>query len=232
MSHEAKIHQVQTFILRELLFTPGARYADLRKKVDMDSDFFKFHIVRLKELGYITKDSSNRYVLTAVGKEYANKLDTDKNTIERQPKSAVIIVLIEKSAVLVQERLKYPYFGFWGYPSGKIRWGETILETAARELKEETRLAAILAYRGVYHEQVRLGETGEIIEDKIFHVIGGSQPHGTMVESFEGGRNAWIQLEEFARIKKKYLSCDIETQIGIGKTSFVEATQTYSKEEF
>jgi 8-oxo-dGTP pyrophosphatase MutT (NUDIX family) len=47
-----------------------------------------------------------------------------------------------RTEYLFQERLKQPYFGYWGLPSGKIRWGETILETALRELKEETGLEA------------------------------------------------------------------------------------------
>ena len=232
MSHEAKIHEAQTIILRELLFTPGASFSELQKKTGLESDHFKFHIARLKNAGYIHKGTTGKYALTIQGKEYANKLDTDKNIIERQPKSAVIIVLQKGDEVLVQERLKHPYFGFWGYPGGKIRWGETILEACARELHEETGLTATLQYQGVYHEHVVSHETGGILEDKIFHVISATKPTGTLLDTFEGGRNAWMSLEDLAKIEKKYLSCDIETHIGMGQASFIEATQVYTKEEF
>ena len=121
MSHEANIHPIQTAILRELLFAPEASFTELQKTVALDSDHFKFHIKRLGETQYIIKSKNGKYSLTSKGKEYANKLDTDRGVIERQPKSAVIIVLQNSQGqVLVQERLKHPYFGFWGYPGGKI----------------------------------------------------------------------------------------------------------------
>lgn len=231
MSHEAKIHEAQTTILRDLLFLPSAKYSELRTKTGLESDHFKFHIARLLEVGYIEKRADG-YVLTPLGKEYANKLDTDHNVIERQPKSAVILVIREDGKVLVQERLKHPYYGFWGYPGGKIRWGETIMEAGLRELLEETGLSAELNYEGVYHEHVRSAETNEILEDKIFHVLGGTAVQGTLQESFEGGRNAWMTLEELENVEKKYASTDIETLIGSGGASFIEKTHVYTKDQF
>lgn len=233
MTHEAKIHQAQTTILRELLFVPEAGFAELRKKSGLESDHFKFHVARLRDAGYITKNTAtNKYALTPNGKEYANKLDTDNNVIERQPKSAVIIVLNHDNKVLVQERLKHPYYGFWGYPGGKIRWGETIIEAAARELMEETNLSASLTYRGVYHEHVEAAETNEIIEDKIFHVVSATHPVGEVSEEFEGGRNAWMTLDELNGVTLKYHSTDIETRVGMGHESFIEQRQIYTKEQF
>lgn len=233
MSHEAAVHQIQTDVLRQLLFSPEAKFSELQKTTGIESDHIKFHIRRLVENGYIEKRSSGSYSLTVKGKEYANKLDTDAGIIERQPKTAVIIVLRNKTGeVIVQERLKHPYFGFWGYPGGKIRWGETILEAGGRELFEETGLSAELVYRGVYHEHVKSAETGELIEDKIFHVLGGSNPNGELQEVFEGGRNAWVSLEDLALIDKKYSSTDIETAVGTGKESFIESVQIYTKNEF
>jgi hypothetical protein len=125
MSLEVKIHQAQTTILRALLFLPAASYADLQKPTGLSSDHFNFHIARLVEIGLVEKVSRGRYYLTSQGKEYANRLDTDNNTIERQPKSAVIIGLTRvhngEIEYLFQQRLKNPYYGFWGLPSGKIR---------------------------------------------------------------------------------------------------------------
>ena len=232
MSHEAKIHEAQTIILRELLFVPSATYTELKNKTSLESDHFKFHIARLDDSGYIIKSKEGRYSLTIRGKEYANKLDTDSNTIERQPKSAVIIVLKKDDQVLVQERSKHPFFGFWGYPGGKIRWGETIIQAAERELDEETGLSASMQYRGVYHELVKSAETDEIIEDKIFHVVSATNPKGELCERFEGGRNQWMSLEDLAVIKKKYTSTDIETSIGAGREAFVESIETYTQQEF
>lgn len=232
MSHEAKIHPIQTQILRELLFMPSARFADLQKVTKLESDYVKFHIARLVEVGYVQKLDDKTYALSIAGKEYANKLDTDRNLIERQPKSAVILVLEHEGKLLVQERLKHPYFGFWGFPGGKIRWGETIMEAAARELEEETGLSADLLYRGVYHELTKSKETGEVLEDKIFQIVFGTNPRGELSAEFDGGRNAWLTLDEIRSKEKVYKSFDTEYRFGIGKEVFSEQIQIYDQGEF
>lgn len=230
---DSKIHPTQNIILRDLLFTPEAGYSKLQKSSGLESDHFKFHIGRLVELEYIEKTTAGKYKLTAKGKEYANKLDTAVGKIERQPKSAVIIVALNNEGkFLLQERLKHPYFGFWGYPGGKIRWGETILAAGARELYEETGLKGDISYQGVYHEHVIQAETGNILEDKIFHVVSAINLSGELRPVFDGGRNEWLSENELAGKEKKYASCDIETRVGTGKISFIEAVQVYTKEEF
>lgn len=232
MSHEATIHDTQTSILRELLFRPTANFAELQKGTDLTSDHFNFHIARLVELGYVEKVARGTYSLTPKGKEYANKLDTDDNTIERQPKSAVILAIEKDGKWVFQERLKHPYFGFWGFPSGKIRWGETIDQTAARELLEETGLTATNTHKGIYHEQVYSAETGEQLEDKIFHVFHCANTKGDLVTDFEGGRNALMTLKEAAKQSKIFESYLFEADIAQGKISYIERTVTYNNNQF
>lgn len=127
MSTEIKIHAAQTSILRELLFRPQAGYAELQKPTGLSSDHFNFHMSRLVELGLVQKLGRGTYKLTQSGKEYANKLDTDSNTIERQPKVSVALVVERQhngnTEYLCQQRLKNPYYGHWGRLGGKIRWG-------------------------------------------------------------------------------------------------------------
>ena len=232
MAYEAKIHDAQTSILRELLFRPAAGYAQLQKPTGLSSDHFNFHIKQLVETGYVEKVSRGKYRLTPRGKEYANKLDTDANVIERQPKSAVILAIQKGNEWLFQQRLKHPYYEFWGFPSGKIRWGETIIETAARELAEETGLQAEYEYKGIYHEQVFQAETGEQLEDKIFHVILCTNPRGQLKQQFEGGRNVWMSLARVAKEPKKFESYKFEADIALGKIDMIERTVRYSKDQF
>lgn len=232
MSHEVKIHNAQTSILRELLFRPEAGFAELQKPTKLTSDHFNFHIARLVELGYVEKANRGSYSLTQKGKEYANKLDTDENTIERQPKSAVILAIEKDGKWLFQERLKHPYFGFWGFPSGKIRWGETIAETAARELMEETGLTATSIYKGVYHERVFSAETSEQLEDKIFHVFYCYDVQGKLIEKFEGGRNSWMTLGEALKEQLIFESMQFEADIALGKIEFLERSVRYQKTQF
>jgi 8-oxo-dGTP pyrophosphatase MutT (NUDIX family) len=220
------------------MFHPSAGFAALQKPTGLSTDHFTFHITRLLELGYVEKVSRGVYRLSTQGKEYANRLDTDDNTIERQPKVAVILA-IEKGdgRWLFQERLKNPYFGFYGFPSGKIRWGETILETAERELLEETGLAADRRIVGIYHEIVRSHETNELLEDKVFFVVHCTVPTGTLLEEFEGGRNSWDLPDNVFGREKVFDSVQIEIDFALNKSSdlqsaIVERQTSYRREHF
>ena len=115
MSFEAKIHEAQTKILRELLFLPVANFATLQKASGLESDHIKFHIKRLVELGYVQKVDGG-YCLSVKGKEYANKLDTDAGVIERQPKVAVMLVIERehdgKNSIYCNSGSSTPTMGF------------------------------------------------------------------------------------------------------------------------
>jgi 8-oxo-dGTP pyrophosphatase MutT (NUDIX family) len=237
MAINEKIHDTHTAILRELLFVQDAGYAELQKPTGLTSDHFNFHIGKLVELGLVEKVSRGRYRLTHQGKEYANKLDTDNKEIERQPKVAVLLA-VERTVdgqrqLLFQERLKNPYYGYWGFPTGKVRWGETLVQGAARELMEETGLEADCVVKGLYHEHAFLIETEELLEDKMFFLVHCTNIRGELMEAFEGGRNHWLTPDEARRLEKRYTSFETEMDMIEGKQgTFVEEVHRYSKEEF
>lgn len=236
MSFEIAIHQAQTMILRELLFRPQASYADLQKRTKLTSDHFNFHINRLVQLGLVERIEKGVYGLSILGKEYANKLDTDNNTIERQPKVAVLLAITREVdgalQYVIQRRVKNPNFGFYGFPTGKVRWGETIIQTAQRECLEETGLQAEFTIAGVYHEHVRTDETNKLFEDKIFFICKAENIQGELQERFEGGENQWLTLKEFQGKDKKFSSVHQELKIIETNTWMVEDTVVYQKEMF
>lgn len=236
MSLEVKIHAAQTSILRALLFLPSAHYVKLQKYTHLSSDHFNFHLARVVELGLVEKISRGNYRLTSRGKEYANRLDTDNNTIERQPKSAVVFGLVRdrngSTEYLFQERRKNPYYGFWGLPSGKIRWGESITEAAARESLEETGLHADFTVKSVYHERVLEKETNFVIEDKIFFIVEGRNVHGELITDFEGGHNEWRSLQDVRGETRKYATLDTEVGLLSGEKWLLEQTVEYSNLDF
>jgi len=234
MAHEAKIHEAQTKILRELLFLSDLNFAKLVETTGLDGDHAKFHIKRLVELGYLGKRNS-KYTLSIKGKEYANRLCTDTNTIERQPKSTCIFILRDPKTgkFLVQERLKSPYYGFWGFYSGKIQWGESIYDTAVRETTEETGLSTESKdwkHRGVYHEIIKHEDTGEVVEDKIFHCMYCEKFSGKLMKEFEGGRNFWKTHDEMRAYPKIYKSVEVEIKAAAQNIGFVERVDWYGEE--
>lgn len=200
------LHKIQMLILRELLFHPNSRFTDLNIK-GLTSDHFSYHINTLMEENYVEKGDQG-YSLTPKGKEFANQMDTEEVIIEKQPKIAVMVVPIkyeeDKKYLLVQERTKEPYFGYRGFITGKIRYGEKVLETAKRELEEETGLTCEeMHLKRIVHNHVVLEESGDLVEDKMFYIITAVNPTGKIINT-KNGKNFWVTEKEFYELDKKY----------------------------
>ena len=57
---------------------------------------------------------------------------------EPRPLLAALAVTRRAGRVLLVQRSIPPGIGKWGFPGGKVEWGETIFAAATRELHEET----------------------------------------------------------------------------------------------
>lgn len=221
-------------ILRELLFNPNSRFTDLNIQ-GLSNDHFSYHIKVLIQDGYVTKNES-KYLLTNKGKEFANRMDTDNTEIEKQPKVAVIIIATKhingKKHLLVQERTKEPYFGYYGFITGKIRFGEKVSETAKRELKEEAGLeGGNIVIKRIVHDHVVLEDSGDLVEDKMFYVVLIKNPKGDLVDT-RNGKNKWITVEQFKKLKKKYYNEDNIYRISQLKGDMDLDEKTYFIKEF
>jgi ADP-ribose pyrophosphatase YjhB (NUDIX family) len=236
MSYEPNTHAAQVAILRHLLFKPQAGFAELQKEADLTSDHFNFHIKKLVDEGYVEKVEKG-YRLTHKGKEYANRMDTDENEIEKQPKVSVAITLERRNEkgereFLFQQRKKNPYYDFWGRVGGKIRWGESVLEAAKRELKEETGLMAEFEQRLLYHKRDFNKATGKLLEDKIFFCVYATEHSGELIEEFEGGVNKWMTVEEFHKKPKRFTSVDEFMDLMEKGEPFAEREFYYEESEY
>ncbi|NOD64080.1 NUDIX hydrolase [Ruegeria sp. HKCCD9179] len=58
------------------------------------------------------------------------------------PKIGALAVVLRQDQVLLVQRSKQPDAGLWGFPGGHVEWGETVLQAAQRELREETSVIA------------------------------------------------------------------------------------------
>jgi len=232
MAYEPNVHEVQMKILREMLFAPKSTFAVLQKATGLTSDHANFHIKKLVDIGYVEK-TDDGYILTSDGKEYANRMDTDEAKIEKQPKVSVLLIVDNKDGKsLAQQRLKQPYYGFWGRMSGKVRWGETLEEAANRELKEETGLTADFRYAGLYHK-MDYEKAGGMLEDKYFMVMYGINPSGEFIADAEGHHNEFLSMEELLEKDKLFQMIPEVTQFAkTGSGNLFEKRHEYLPKEY
>jgi ADP-ribose pyrophosphatase YjhB (NUDIX family)/predicted transcriptional regulator len=228
------MHNIQMLILRELLFSPNSKFTQLNIQ-GLTSDHFSYHINTLIKDGYVKK-TSLKYSLTPKGKEFANRMDTEEVSIEKQPKVAVMVVATKiengKKYLLVQERTKEPYFGYSGFITGKIRFGERVIEAAKRELKEESGLSCEnIHLKKLVRDYVVLNDTGELVEDKMFFVVHAVNPKGNLVNT-KNGNNRWLTENEFKHLKKKYYNEDSIYEISQGRSSQTIIEGTYLVDDF
>lgn len=59
-----------------------------------------------------------------------------------QPTVAVLAIVLREGEVLLVKRKNEPDAGLWGFPGGRLDYGETLGDGACRELMEETGVTA------------------------------------------------------------------------------------------
>lgn len=100
----------------------------------------------------------------------------------------------------------HPDSGHWTMPGGGMEWGETLVETAARELEEETGLTADIGrLLGVYN---RWREAHETFSGEPGHMVGllfeGTNVRGDLRHDFLGTTDAagWFTLDEVRDLRR------------------------------
>lgn len=235
MKKDISLHPAQATILRVLLFQPEARFSDLNT-TKLSNDHFTFHIQQLVSNELVHKTESGHYSLTSEGKEFANRFDTETQDVkvEKQAKLGVAICCVKqengKRYYLLQQRLKQPYFGNWGFMTGKIKLGESVYETAKRELQEEMGIEADLVLTSIKHK-TDFTTDGKLLEDKYFFKFRGDNVRGELIEDIQGGKNQWVAEDEIKNLDPVFHDLyegieDLNASIDGGEFTFEEKAYT------
>ncbi len=184
-----QLHYIQLAILKKLLFSEGLKFSELKPFDYIENNKLDFHLDKIIAAGFVIKDK-DLYKLTSSGKEYANRMTTEKTQIKLQGKIGCIQCCIKTTGLepefLIYTRLKHPFYGSQGYASGKVDYGEKTVECSQRELKEETNLEGKGELFMIEHHIVYDKNSHELLEDKYFYFHRYINPKGKLICNNEG----------------------------------------------
>ena len=196
-----------------------------------ESNAFAYHLKVLEEDGLVCKGEKG-YSLTHEGKKSAAYIDGETGNTAKFPLVAVIIAVKhpEKDAYLMNYRTKEPFYGYWGFHGGKLKFDQFILECAAEELKQETGLSCSLQPKGIM--SIKTYGDGKLSYNHQLVIVRGTSPKGRLVKRTREGENKWVLAKEISELKT---FPDIPAIIDIvkGKSfAWVETERTLENDEF
>lgn len=120
----------------------------------------------------------------------------------------------------IQFLLIQHHAGHWAFPKGHADPGETELQTARRELREETGLDDVLLITSpVFEEHYTLNRRGQPREKIVRYWIGYVQTQKVMVQEEEVRDHTWATLDEARKLitysQSKKLLEDVARHLGL-----------------
>jgi 8-oxo-dGTP pyrophosphatase MutT (NUDIX family) len=195
-------HAVQKDIIRTLVHVSSARFSEL-KPTRVESNLFMYHLKQLIAKHVIEKDGAN-YRLTVKGKLFVDRVNLDKLVFRIQPKIITILTIKSTQGTwLLLERTHEPHMNMVGFPSGKIHFGETLDDSAKRELKEKTGIEDLkLLLRGNIIMRFTDKTSGQIVNHISGYVFSGTSKTELKIDGIsEYWRSFWGDEDNLSGVK-------------------------------
>lgn len=198
--NEIKLHYYQKALLKKLVFQPTCKFSELIIE-GLESEHMNYHLKQLIDFELVIK-LNDQYTLTDKGKDYCNLMDDDIASIEKQPKTSILIRAMRKNPQtgevehLVNKRLRQPYYGKVGGMTGKIRFGESAQDAAKRELYEETGLIPTKIQLVSIYRKIRKRKNNEPVQDVFMYTFLVTDLEGDLIEKTEFQENFWITQDD------------------------------------
>lgn len=206
------ISKIQKQILSKLLKTNGLRYRDAHPQF-VENDLYNYHLQFLVNKKYINK-RNDRYYLSEKGKQFVQQMDV-QGEIKEYFKFSVLLYAVKinkgKKEILLQKRLRHPYYGDIGTISGKVHVGEKVEVAAKRKMLEEAGLEAKFKLIGLIRK-IRRDKRSNIIEDTLYHVCYCETPSGKLIKKNKSGENFWCDFKDAVNYQKKNITASKKSE--------------------
>ncbi|RJQ19931.1 NUDIX domain-containing protein [Candidatus Woesearchaeota archaeon] len=188
-------HETERKILLKLIHAPSLSFNELWSK-DGESNTFAYHLGKLESNGLVAKNKDGLYQLTEEGRKLSAFIEGDTGKRAEFPNFSHVLLVQNGDKWLTQKRLKEPFFGYWGFVSGKINFGQNLFECATRDLLEEAGLHATeWTLRAI--EQVKTYENGKLLHHHYLFHVSTDNVSGNLKEKTHKAEHAWLTLDEY-----------------------------------
>jgi hypothetical protein len=235
MDNKNGLHVVQANILYTLRHATRARYSELLRPTNLESDRFKYHLATLLRKKWVFKAVDGVYELTAEGKEFANRIDESTGREIAGPKASMLLVVRSRRDgvmyYLAHKRTREPFRDYWGIASAPMLRGVPVCDSAARELKKQTGITADFVVAGMQ----RLVDTlpnGVILEDKLFTLLVAEVEGLPPTHQWYGGESVWLTREELLAKERLFHTTHVSLDMIEQGRSFSEEVCVYEKSEY
>ena len=109
-----------------------------------------------------------------------------------RPLLGVSVAVKRGDDVLLVRRGRPPLAGQWAFPGGLVEVGETLREAAAREVREETGLAATIGEMIDVAEIIRRDAEDRVERHYVLMVLAGEAPSGEPVAGDDAAEVAFV----------------------------------------
>jgi ADP-ribose pyrophosphatase YjhB (NUDIX family) len=117
------------------------------------------------------------------------------------PRPGVSTAVFRGDEVLLVQRGKRPYGGFWSLPGGAIQLGEAAADAARRELKEETGLLALTLTLGDVVDGILKDGSGAVKAHFTIIVFATHDVEGVLAAASDAAAAAFFGPEERMRLQ-------------------------------
>jgi len=223
-------HDIQRGIVLKLIHNPALSFNELWNK-DGESNKFAYHLNKLETEGIIAK-SDGKYALTAEGKKLSAFIEGDTGHKAEFPTLTIFqLVWRDDGRLLCQKRLKEPFYGTWGFVSGKQNFGWNIEECAKRDLLEETGLVAdSYVIKGI--EQVKTYDADKLLFHHFLIAVETKNPKGELKARTHKAEHVWMTPDEYKNLPRFPETWPLDDLIHGANFQIVEAERTMSEGKF